>query len=96
MAGVLAHAGETEKAETLLAGLRGDADMGPVGLACYHLVRGEIDRAVEWAGKAVEQRFPAVIILVIRPFEPLLRQSAGWPALLKKMNLPASCLTEME
>jgi TolB-like protein len=90
MAGVLAHGGEPEKAEALLANLRADADTGPVGLACYHLVLGEIDRAVEWAGKAVEQRFPAVIILVIRPFEPLLRQSAGWPALLKKMNLPAS------
>lgn len=89
MAGVLAHTGETERAEGLLAGLRGDAYAGPVGLACYHLVLGEIDRTVEWAGKAVEQRFPAVIILVICPFEPRLRQSAGWPALLKKMNLPA-------
>jgi tetratricopeptide (TPR) repeat protein len=88
MAGVLTKAGETEKAEGLLASLRGDAHGGPVGLACYHLVLGEIDRAVEWAGKAVEQRFPAVIPMVIRPFEPLLRQSAGWPALLKKMNLP--------
>jgi serine/threonine-protein kinase len=89
MAGVLTHAGETERAEGLLAGLRGDAYAGPVGLACYHLVRGEIDRAVEWSGKAVEQRFPAFMILVIFTFEPRFRQSAGWPGLLKKINLPA-------
>jgi Flp pilus assembly protein TadD len=88
MAGVLTHAGETERAEGLLADLRGDAYAGPVGLACYHLVRGAIDSAVDWSRKAVEQRFPAVIILVICTFEPRLRQSAGWPALLKTMNLP--------
>ena len=28
--------------------------------------------------------------MVIRQFEPLFRQSAGWLALLKKMNLPES------
>jgi hypothetical protein len=89
MAGVLAKAGATDKAEVLLAGLRGDAYLGPVGLTCYHLVLGETDRTVEWAGKALDQRFTGIIFCVIRPFEPLLRQSAAWPALLKKMNLPA-------
>ena len=88
MAGVLAKGGEADEAEGLLARLRGDADGGAVGLAFYHLVLGGIDGAVEWAGKALDQRFASVIIVMIRPFEPLFRQSAGWPALLKKMNLP--------
>ena len=88
MAGVLGKGGETEKADGLLVRLRGDAHGGAVGLACYHLVLGEFDRAVEWAGTALDQRFAAVIVCLIRPFEPLLRQSAGWPVLLKKMNLP--------
>jgi tetratricopeptide (TPR) repeat protein len=79
---------EAARAETLLAKLRGDANGAPLGLTCFHLTRGEIDSAVEWAGKAVEQRFPAIIVLLILPFEPLFRQSPGWPALLKKMNLP--------
>jgi len=89
MAGILTNSGEPEKAEGLLVNLRGYPVGGSVGLACYHLVLGEIDRALEWAGKAVEQRFLGFVI-VIRTFEPLLRQSAGWPALLKKMNLPGT------
>jgi tetratricopeptide (TPR) repeat protein len=87
LAGMLIKAGATDKAEVLLAGLRGDAYGGPFGLTCYHLVLGETDHAVEWAGKALDQRFTSIIFMAIRPFEPLLRQSAGWPALLKKINL---------
>ena len=70
-----------------LATLRGDSYGGPVGLVYYYLARGDIDRAVEWAGKAVEQRFPAFILVVLRPFEPLFRQSAARPSVLKAMNL---------
>ena len=33
------------------------------------------------------QRFPAFIPRVIRAFEPMLRQSAAWPGVLKIMNL---------
>jgi len=38
-------------------------------------------------GKAVEQRFPAFIVVVLRTFEPVFRQSAAWPSVLKAMNL---------
>ena len=57
-----------------------------VALTLYYLVRGEADAAVEWAGKWAGERDPFVIY-VIRLFEKLLRQSPGWPALLKKLNL---------
>ena len=87
MAGAFANMGQAEKAEPLLATLRSDSYGGPVGLVYYYLARGEIDRAVEWAGKAVEQRFPAFIVVVVHPFEPLFRQSAAWPSVLKAMNL---------
>jgi hypothetical protein len=53
----------------------------------YSLARGEIEQAVEWSAKAVEQRFPAFIPRLIRAFEPSLRRSAAWPGVLKKMNL---------
>ena len=89
-AGALANVGQAENAEPLLATLRADSYGGPTGLICYGLTRGEIGRAVEWAGKAVDQRFPSIIITVIRPFEPLLRQAAAWPALMKKINLADS------
>jgi eukaryotic-like serine/threonine-protein kinase len=87
MAAALANEGQADTAEPLLVALRGDSHGGPVGLAIYYLARGEIELAVEWAGKAVEQRFPAFIPRVIRAFEPMLRQSAAWPGVLKMMNL---------
>ena len=87
-AGALQMSGQTARAEELLAKLLpGDAYGAPAGLCVHALVCGDVDRAVEWAGKTVEQRVPAFIWEIVRPYESRLRQSAGWPALLKKMNL---------
>jgi tetratricopeptide (TPR) repeat protein len=87
MAAALANVGQADRATPLLAALEADAYGGPVGLAVYYLARGEIEQAVEWSGKAVDQRFPAFITRLIRAFEPSLRRSPSWPAVLKKMNL---------
>jgi len=87
MAAALANQGQVNEAQPLLVALRGDAYAGPVGLAVYSLARGEIEQAVEWSAKAVEQRFPAFIPRLIRAFEPSLRRSAAWPDVLKRMNL---------
>ena len=87
MAAALANDGQADSAEPLLAALQGDAYGGPVGLAVYFLARGEIEHAVEWSAKAVDQRFPAFIPRLIRAFEPSLRRSPAWPGVLKRMNL---------
>jgi len=87
MAAALANEGHADRAEPLLGTLRGDSYGGPAGLTLYCLARGDIEGAVEWAGRAAEQRFPAFIPRVIRTFEPMLRQSAAWPGVLKIMNL---------
>lgn len=87
MAGALANTGQAEQAEALLVTLRGDSYGGPVGLACYCLARGETEGAIEWLGKAADQRFTCFIPVLMRTFELLLRQSAAWPAVLKKVNL---------
>ena len=88
-AGVLRMAGETARAEELLA----QAPAGPYGTpltrTCFHLVCGEIEPSVEWLAKAVEERRPALFSSLIRPFEKLYRRSPAWPALLQKMNLKA-------
>ena len=87
MAAALANEGQAESAKPLLAALQADTYGGPVGLAVYYLARGDIEQTVEWSAKAVDRRFPAFIPRLIRPFEPSLRRSAAWPAVLKKMNL---------
>jgi len=87
-AAALRNVGRGEDAEAYLAQSRADAYGGPVGLAAYHMACGELDQAVEWLSKAVDQRYTIILITMLRPFEPLLHQCAGWPALLKKMNLP--------
>ena len=87
MAAALANTGRPADAEPMLDGLRSNASTGPLGMAYYSLARGDIDGAVEWAGAAADQRVASLVTIVIRPFEPRLRTSPGWPALLKKLNL---------
>jgi tetratricopeptide (TPR) repeat protein len=87
LAGVLRSTGGTGRADELLAQLPTGSDGAFVALACFYLVCGEIDSAVEWAEKAAGARNPNVFGAVVRAFEKVLRKSPGWPALLKKMNL---------
>jgi serine/threonine protein kinase/tetratricopeptide (TPR) repeat protein len=86
LAGILMNAGQTEKAERLLADLRRNANPSP-GFAYFYLLRREIDEALEYAGRTVNERFFGFISLFVRTFEPTLRKSSKWPELLKKMNL---------
>jgi tetratricopeptide (TPR) repeat protein len=87
LAGTLMNAGETEKAEALLVKLQADSDRASIGLTCFYLVRGEIDKALECAARALDERCFAVITIIIRPYETLFRKSSAWPVLLRKMNL---------
>ena len=87
MAGVLATTGQAERAEPLLDTLRGDVYGGPVGLLVEALARGDADSAAGWARKAAEQRFPLIIAVLLRPFEPVLRRSTEWADALRVMNL---------
>jgi serine/threonine-protein kinase len=89
MAATLTNVGRPADAEPYLTQLRTDPYGGPAGLTVYHVARGDADRAVEDASTAVDRRYTIILITVLRPFEPLLRQAPAWPALLKKMNLPA-------
>jgi tetratricopeptide (TPR) repeat protein len=93
LAGLLWRAGETNRAESVLAQRPPDAYGGPVVRVCFHLILGEIDRALEWAEQAVEQRMFSLITLVLRPNQKFFRHAPGWPALLAKMNLPEASST---
>jgi len=89
-AAALQMAGRTAEAETHLAKLLpGSAPVAPAGLFLYSVVCEDADRSVEWAEQfVVEQRIPALLWALVRPYQRRLRQSAKWPAFLEKINLP--------
>ena len=87
MAAALANMDRASEAEPLLTALRGNPTVGPMGMVYYYMARGDVEHAIEWAGKAADQRIASLVTLLIRPFEPRLRDAAGWPALLKTLKL---------
>jgi serine/threonine protein kinase/tetratricopeptide (TPR) repeat protein len=89
LAALLVRTGDTSRAESLIDGLRsGRAYLAPAGLAVFHAMRGEFDRAAEWAEKAIDEQWGTII----KTLRPLLSSTAVWPVLAKRMNLPESQL----
>ena len=85
LAALLVRAGATSRADPLLEKLGTGEEYGaPTGLAVFHALCGEFDRAADWAEHAIEERYPRLVPIL----GPLLRSSPRWPALAKLMNLP--------
>jgi tetratricopeptide (TPR) repeat protein len=85
LAALLVRAGATSRAEALIEKLGpGKAYGAPTGLAVFHALCGEFDRAAEWVEQAIEERYPPLVAIL----GPLLRSTPRWPALAKLMNLP--------
>jgi hypothetical protein len=85
LAALLVRAGTASRADALIEKLgSGQACGAPAGLAVFHALRGEFDRAAKWAEQAIEERFPPLVAIL----GPLLRPTPRWPALAKLMNLP--------
>jgi eukaryotic-like serine/threonine-protein kinase len=87
---VYAMAGRSEQAHPILGELEGLARQTYVGantLATLHARLGNTDAAIEWAGKAIEQRDPLILFLKTFPAFDGLRSDPRYPALLRKMNL---------
>jgi tetratricopeptide (TPR) repeat protein len=62
LAGLLALNGDTHRSEALRATLQpSDAPGVPMGLALYHLARGQLDEASHWLERAIEQRDIAAV-----------------------------------
>jgi serine/threonine-protein kinase len=85
LAGILRRMGEVDRAEELIQKLMPGAAYGaPSGLTFFYLVCGEIDKAVDWLGKAIEQRDPTAAAYASMFF----RSTSRWPKLARLMNLP--------
>jgi eukaryotic-like serine/threonine-protein kinase len=87
LAGLLSQTGEKERADELLASV---GRMTPGGMIMYHLVRSEIDAAIDWYQRDIKLRQPFAALLASAGFFKPLRASPRWPKLAKMMNLPAS------
>jgi hypothetical protein len=85
LAGVLAQAGETERAEKVIATISGAI---PIGMVMYHMLRSEIDAAIDWYEREIELRRPNGLLAASAGFLKPLRASPRWAKLAKMMNLP--------
>jgi hypothetical protein len=89
LAGLLVRTGNASRAETLLEQLGpGEKYGAPFGLMVFHLICSEIDKAAEWAEKAIEQGDFRLIITMSQPILKDLRLSSRWPRLSRRMDLP--------
>ena len=87
-AGILALSGNTKRAEEVLQTFGDRQAYGvPGGLFLFHVLCSETEKALEWGGKAIDQRDPRMPIY-LRVFEKPLRRSASWQVLAKMMNMP--------
>jgi len=87
LAGLLAQAGEKNRAEELLASMRGAI---PIGMITYHLICSEIDAAIECLEREIEMRRPNAAQFASAGLTKPLRAHPRWPKLAKMMNLPGS------
>ena len=83
LAGVLARAGEKERAEKLIA-------TRPDGLSVYFTMCSEVDAAIDAYERLIEQRHPLAAMVASAGFNKPLRASPRWSRLAKMMNLPES------
>jgi hypothetical protein len=67
----------------------GEAYGASTGLAIYHAMKGDFERAAEWAARGITQRFLPQVYMVA----PLLRPQRQWPTLARLMNLPSTVST---
>jgi TolB-like protein/tetratricopeptide (TPR) repeat protein/predicted Ser/Thr protein kinase len=87
LAGLLARAGEKDRAEKLLATI---PLAGPVGMYLYHLLCSEIDAATDCYAQGIEQRNLRAMVIASAGFLKPLRASPRWPKLARMMNLPGT------
>jgi serine/threonine-protein kinase len=86
LAGLLAASGEEERAGNLIATMQGG--MIQFGMVVYYSTCSEIDAAIDWYERAIEQRHPYAAQFACAAFFKPLRSNPRWPKLARMMNLP--------
>ncbi|MGH7520684.1 MAG: protein kinase domain-containing protein [Gemmatimonadales bacterium] len=87
---VLGRAGKRAEAERLLAELEASARQGyvsPVPFSMLHIGLGNVDRALDWAERAYDERRGWLAYFKVNPLLDPLRDEPRFNALLAKMRL---------
>jgi TolB-like protein/predicted Ser/Thr protein kinase len=95
LAGMLMHTGEARRAKELMQRAENNQASGaPLAHMLFHLECGEIDKAIDWLERAIEQRLPLIFSAScsLLFYIPGLRSNPRWPALRKKLNLPETAI----
>ena len=88
LAGVLSRQGQEQRARDLMSALDPGQFGIPVAFTMFHALRNEPEEAATWFDRAIDQRHQFVqMILLTRPYLPVLRASTRWPALARRVNL---------
>jgi serine/threonine-protein kinase len=87
----LAIAGQRDEATSILESLEAHAKVGyvsPVAFATIHIGLGNLDRALDWAERALDDRRGWVAYLRVNPLMDPLRSHPRFDALVQRLNLP--------
>jgi hypothetical protein len=89
-AGIVEQTGDTGRTNTLVEKLGdGTAFGAPVGLVCYHFVRGDLNKAADWFEKVIAQRDTRAPRILPNALGGFWMSSPHWRRLAKLMNLPS-------
>jgi serine/threonine protein kinase len=89
LAGILDGMGTNARTKQLLEMLGDGMAFGaPMGLIPYHIARSEMDLAMDWFEKLIEQHDTRAPWIVPHLYGDLILSHPRWPALARKMNLP--------
>jgi TolB-like protein/Tfp pilus assembly protein PilF len=85
LAGLLVRTGSKSRADDLVERLTYRTDHGgPAGLAMFHAICGELDRAAAWGERAIKERD----VPFVHNLGPFLKPTPWWPELTRLMKLP--------
>jgi len=88
LAAVLSQKGDSRRSESVLRELGdGSAPCTPLGFYLFHLIRSEIDKAADWAEKAIEERDPNSLPATCGANKKFLESAGRWPAIARMLNL---------
>jgi serine/threonine-protein kinase len=91
LAGLLMKLGKKDEAQhTLMKFGDGQAYGAPSGLAVFHLISNEPDKAADWLVKAIEQRYPDVPIILRGPYGAELRKTPRYAELHRMIGSPGA------